>query len=34
MVLYGIDVLDCDTDELEDFQNRMKKGYGELLKTE
>lgn len=34
MLLYGLDVLNCDYDKIDDFQNRMKKGYGELLKIE
>lgn len=34
MLLYGLDVLNIDYDEIDDFQNRMKKGYGELLTIE
>ncbi len=34
LVLYGIDVLDCDYDKIDDFQNRMKEGYKELLEID
>jgi len=34
MVLFGIDVLNCDYEKIDDFQSRMKTGYKELLEIE
>ena len=31
LVCYGVDVLGCDSDKIEDFPEEMKEGYKELL---
>jgi DNA-binding HxlR family transcriptional regulator len=33
-VLYGVDVLNCDTDKIDNFQERIKNAYKELLEIE
>ena len=34
LVLYGVDVLDCDTDLVDNFQEKCRVGYKELLEIE